>query len=225
MDTNNSFPSPEGLTPEQMQQLFAMMFKSLQPDPRDAITLGQIVQAYLREAPTDMGPDALAYCKIYLNLLAKDLGHLPVSQLTPLHLKEWIAAQNGWKAANTLHAVNSRVQRCLNWAVQMKQIRENPFKGVSYSPGEPQDEMTEKEYQALWNVADECFRRMLLFLRYTGCRPGEMRKLKWTDIDWKAGVIRLQEHKTKKKIQKPRVIVLAPVALDMLREMKDHPET
>jgi integrase len=223
MDLNNFFPG--GFTPEKIQELLTLLAKSLQPDPRDAVTLDQIIQAYLREAHNDMGPEALAFCRLYLGRLAKDLGHLPVSQLTPLHLKEWMALQIGWKSANTRHGVNSRVQRCLNWAVNMRQIRENPFRGTSFPQGDPQDEMTEEEYQALWNVADARFRRMLLFLRYTGCRPGEMRNVKWTDIDWKKGVICLQEHKTRKKTGKPRLIFLAPIVLDMLREMQAHPDT
>jgi integrase len=223
MDLNNFFPG--GFTPEKIQELLTLLAKSLQPDPRDAVTLDQIVQAYLREAHNDMGPEGLAFCRLYLGRLAKDLGHLPVSQLTPLHFKEWVAAQTTLESAHTLHGLNSRVQRCLNWGVLMRQIRENPFKGVSYCKGDPQDEMTEKEYQALWKVADERFRRMLLFLRYTGCRPGEMRNVKWADIDWKAGVIRLQEHKTRKKTGKPRLIVLAPVVQKMLREMQANPPT
>ena len=54
---------------------------------------------------------------------------------------------------------------------------------------------------------------MLWFQRLTGCRPGEACALRWDHWDRAAGKLTLAEHKTARKVLKPRVIyVTAPVA-------------
>lgn len=60
------------------------------------------------------------------------------------------------------------------------------------------------------------FRQVLVFLRFTGCRPGEAARLEWRDIDLTNRVIVLRKHKTAKKTKKPRVIPLHPVVLKLL---------
>lgn len=60
------------------------------------------------------------------------------------------------------------------------------------------------------------FRQILVFLRFTGCRPGEARRLQWRDIDLEHRVIVLRRHKTAKKTRRPRVIPLHSVALKLL---------
>jgi integrase len=60
------------------------------------------------------------------------------------------------------------------------------------------------------------FRQALIFLRFTGCRPGELCRLLWTDIDLSAQIIRLKRHKTSKKTKKPRLIPLHPIILKLL---------
>jgi integrase len=59
-----------------------------------------------------------------------------------------------------------------------------------------------------------------VFLRFTGCRPGEAARLRWQDIDLDNGVIVLRRHKTAKKTKKPRVIPLHPVVVKLLIFLK-----
>src|SRR5262249_43608880 len=65
-------------------------------------------------------------------------------------------------------------------------------------------------------------RRVLLFLRFSGCRPGELRALRWEHVDWQRGVAVLPEHKTvrQRRDHAPRVIVLHPVLLRLLRRLE-----
>jgi integrase len=60
------------------------------------------------------------------------------------------------------------------------------------------------------------FRQVLIFLRFTGCRPGEAARLEWHDIDLAGRVIVLRRHKTSKRTKKPRVIPLHPVVVKLL---------
>lgn len=64
------------------------------------------------------------------------------------------------------------------------------------------------------------FRQVLICLRYTGMRPGELRELQWSDVDIKAGELILRKHKTVKKTQKPRRVPIHPVILKLLIFLK-----
>jgi integrase len=60
------------------------------------------------------------------------------------------------------------------------------------------------------------FRQVLVFLRYTGCRPGEAIRLKWSNVDLQAQELVLHRHKTSKKTRKPRRVPIHPVVLKLL---------
>jgi integrase len=62
------------------------------------------------------------------------------------------------------------------------------------------------------------FRQLLVFLRFTGMRPGEASRLEWRHIDLDGAMIVIPEHKTSRtqKVKKPRIVPLHPVVLKLL---------
>jgi len=70
------------------------------------------------------------------------------------------------------------------------------------------------------------FRQVLVFLWYTGCRPSEAAKLRWTDVDLEQAVLVLREHKTRRtqKNPRPRVIPLDRVAVKLLTWIRKRSE-
>jgi integrase len=60
------------------------------------------------------------------------------------------------------------------------------------------------------------FRQVLVFLRLTGCRPGELRNLEWSDIDLEANELVIRRHKTSRKVHKPRRVPIHPAVLKLL---------
>jgi len=69
-------------------------------------------------------------------------------------------------------------------------------------------------------AAAQALRRGLFFLRRTGCRTCEMRAMRWSDIDWEAGVVRLVEHKTAHVTGDVRTIGLDPACLRFLANLQ-----
>jgi integrase len=61
-------------------------------------------------------------------------------------------------------------------------------------------------------------------MRWTGCRPGELARLRWRDVDTESGRIVLREHKTAKKTRRPRVIHLVPVTAKLLAHRRKASE-
>src|SRR5262249_27805358 len=72
------------------------------------------------------------------------------------------------------------------------------------------------------------FRQVLVFLRFTGCRPAEARNLQWSDIDLDAHELVLRRPKTAKKTKKPRrgpihpVVLKLPIFLKKLQQPGTH---
>jgi integrase len=84
---------------------------------------------------------------------------------------------------------------------------------------------TEKQVEALieastWldNVDAELFTDCLIFAAKTGCRQGEMLKLKYTDIDFGEGYLTFKDTKTDEN----RVLPLTPTLRELLRKRYDN---
>src|SRR5262249_38154380 len=95
--------------------------------------------------------------------------------------------------AKVLHAV----QRVFAWAVEIELLEGSPLGG--YKKPRPRQRtriLTLEEFQALLRSSDAPFRRVLLTLRWTGCRPGELRAWRWEHVDLQASVVVPSEHKT-----------------------------
>ena len=110
-----------------------------------------------------------------------------------------------------------------NWG--LAPLGRNPCRFVvRYREGMRKRFLTEDEYQrvgrALCELETESPMRAraaaaLRLLMLTGCRLSEILTLRWDDIDWKMGEIRLRDAKTG-----ARMVVLTPAALRVLMEMR-----
>jgi integrase len=88
--------------------------------------------------------------------------------------------------------------------------------------------MTVKEYQQLIEATGQTSRlgEVLRFLALTGCRPCEIRDLRWAEIDFAKRIIELRHHKTSRtqRTPRPRVIVLVPRAVKILKVIRGRKE-
>src|SRR5205823_3635991 len=121
----------------------------------------------------------------------------------PVHVEEWLADHPEWKSDWTRSQAVNIVLRPFNWAAKQRLVPANPFRGVEKTQGQPRRPMTDGEFQKLLVAAaagrrrfkatatkkkmypsdykrrqrpsaSARFRQVLVFLRFTGCRPGEL---------------------------------------------------
>src|SRR5262249_11373925 len=87
--------------------------------------------------------------------------------------------------------------------------------------------ITPPEFQSLLRGSGTPFRRLLLALRWTGARPGELRRLRWRHVFLDEGVLVLPEHKTVSRQQqpRPRFIVLPPPVLKLIQWLARPPHS
>jgi integrase len=207
------------------------------------LRVADVIERYLKLHQERYSERAFEERRRYLQAFAEAHGWRKVTDrdCLPVHVEEWIAEHPQWASDWTKSQIISIVMRPFNWAAKKRIIAANPFRGVEATRGQPRRPLTDAEFQKLLKNATVwkkrrrprkvylCeqrrrqrpssaarWRMVLIFLRYTGCRPGELCNLEWTDVDLDAREIVLRRHKTAKKTRKPRRVPIHPVVLKLL---------
>ena len=193
--------------------------------------VGDVIDDYLSFAKLRMAKESYEIRARYLGELRKAIGTVAVSELKPLHLVRWLNSHPEWKSDWTKSSIVHYTQAAFNWAADVAEtIPRNPFRVVKYAPGMPRRNITLEEFQTMLRAsagrksrirpsAGARFRKVLIFLKFTGCRPGEVASLRWEHIDWANKRIIMPQHKTARtqRTPKPRVIQMHPVVIKLLR--------
>jgi len=138
-----------------------------------------------------------------------EYGDWPITSCRAADLLEFINGECS-QADNTRRRWCQTLQKPFNKAAGFGLIGRNPFKAVSSEmpEGEHGRDISDAEFRALLRLSNANFRRVLIFLRFSGCRPGEMSSLEWDQVHWESASIVKHKHKTKHKTRKPRRVAL-----------------
>lgn len=115
------------------------------------------------------------------------LGHLPLSEVTPAVVHDFISQMEGTGYA---HSTVKDTLRLLNAALRSAQeeslILKNPCKKIRVQPKEVAEQraLSRSEQETLRKIAVAQDDLPTLLSLYTGMRLGEVCALKWSDIDW-----------------------------------------
>lgn len=188
----------------------------------DSPTVRAVVERFLAHAvATDRYcPESLEERQRVLLAFALHAGDRLVADCCADHLGEWIESNPTWKATNTRRSKAHQVNAAFNWAAKVGRIPRNPFASISYEEGEPRPATPDPLFEQVALRANYPMRRMLWFMREVGCRPCELRKILWEEVDWEKQIIVHIKHKNRKKTRKPRIIVLTPAALALLKDLQ-----
>lgn len=157
---------------------------------------------------------------------------LPLSELTAERLTEWLNVEA--KARGTQAALAFRLLRAfLNWcnespeycgiasanACASKSVRENVPKASA------KDDALQREQLRLWfegvgRVSNEKAAIYLQGMLITGARPNELAGLRWDDVDFQWGSLKIHD-----KVEGERTIPLTPYFASLLRRLKAKNET
>jgi site-specific recombinase XerD len=182
----------------------------------------QLIDCYLNHDAPSRSADCMAERRRILDLFCQKFGSRHAKDLRPYDLMFWIDSHKAWASGHTKNRVRSTVQRPFNFLAKLGVIDKNPFLGVSYPAGETGRDMTDKEFKALLRAARAPFRRILIFFRYSGARPIELRRLEWDHVNQEIRAAVQKIHKTARSTGKPRRILLVPVLLKLLAWIKRH---
>jgi integrase len=192
--------------------------------PKLCQTLRVLIGLYLPQAKRENADKFYKHKVKVLGSLDSALGTVPIEELRTYDLQMWLNTKDGLKAERSIRCVIAIVKRCLNWGVDSELITRNPFARFRSRGKIVKTRRTLKPEQ--WRLmlihSAPFFRRFLTFLRVTGCRPGEARSMKWSDVSFEDNCVTLLEHKTARATGKPRIVHLSPVALKLLWYLRRH---
>jgi integrase len=188
-------------------------------------TVAELAVQFLQQVETEKPQPTFAHYQTKLKPFVKLFGSVMARQL---HLTDGVRfkkklIEEGYGACTINHHIRA-AKRVLNWAVEEAEfLPKNPLKRVKLLPEHGRERIvTEAEFQALLrNCIDAIFKQILVMLRFTGARPGELRKLTWHMVKWELHCLIIPARKTKTgttaKEPKPRIIPILPAAEALLR--------
>jgi integrase len=120
------------------------------------------------------------------------------------------------------------VQRCFNWGVERRLIPPHNLGRIPKPQPRRRDRfLTDAKFQALLRETNPRnghrsgapFRRFLLAMDLTLCRPSELAQLQWKHIRWEHDIAVLPDHKIK-RTGKPKIIPIVPAMKRLLLWLK-----
>ncbi|MEW8050891.1 MAG: tyrosine-type recombinase/integrase [Candidatus Thiodiazotropha sp.] len=170
--------------------------------------------------------------------LIPQFGDYRARDLTPQTIREWIRNRTGSLKSirNDLTPLRAILDQALNDDI----IDKNPLNKIKVSKLVCRTQaktdyvvypFTEDEIKTILAVAKEYdprIRNLLQFAFYTGLRTSELFGLKWGDIDWRKGTVRVQRAIVERKLKETKTkagtrdVILIPAALEALHDQKQY---
>lgn len=163
-------------------------------------TIAQTIAWFDEHYPNkSQSPTADKQVRRVRKLFAAKHGSRYVDDCRPRMLTEFIAANPRIRSDWTRKGWCTTIQTVFNYAAELGFIVRNPFKGASYPEGPRGRDWTDEEFRAMLRASTPLFRRVLVMIRFSGCRPGECRAMEWKDLLETLSRAVLAEGKTKTK--------------------------
>lgn len=191
-------------------------------------TIGDALDAHLahlenRHAAGNLGDSGLDTWRAAAKRCAS-IRAMRLDALTPAAIELWAAGLPG--------AGSTRRKTFLVLAGAARTARRDklappgwdPFEGVTAPSGDPDKERahaTAGDVKAILEAADGPWRAMWAILACTGLRPGECRRLDWSDVDLDGQALRVERPGRGKNTTSVRRVPLIPQALDAVVELHD----
>ncbi len=201
-------------------QIMGAFHKLMAADPAaipktDELRVCQVFDLFLDYSEKHHKPETYRGYRDFLQDFSEMYGTLLARELKPLHVTRWLDAHLGWKGSRRNAVV--AVKRSFNWADTEGLLQPNPIKNVKKPPQHRRDRILtpEERREILNNIVDRQFREFVFAMTETGARPGEVRKVTAANVNLELGVWSFAEHKTVKRVGRPRVVFLTPAMVEL----------
>lgn len=198
----------------------------------------QIAEYQAMEERGNLSISTLNGYKRVNNVLIRYLGNINVEDLTPIDIKNFMHKQGLENiCAKTMRNRLSLLRMALDEAKNDGLITINPLDGIAVQKQISKtavnseykvEPFNEDEQKKILSVADGQIKNFIQFNFWAGLRISELIALKWTDIDFKRGIIHIQRAKVENKIKTTktkagiREIFMLPKAREALMEQMKY---
>jgi len=151
------------------------------------------IEKWLELNRNGFSPGTFVLYKMYYNAHYKPyFGQLKLNQLTEIHIRQFMNEKQRTLANSTVKRIMTNLKRILEDALKQK----SPARDIKlpkeekYVPKVPTDKEMQIIHDAVKGTRDE---PIVLLASWCGLRRGEIFALKWNDIDWEKGKLRVDE--------------------------------
>jgi integrase len=189
---------------------------------RKQATVPEVCEAFLYSKQKMRATTVDGY-KFFLQRFAD---HYPKKRFNMIRIpdvEQWVASVDSW-GPSTRHNAVAMIVTLFRWARDAGYCDLNPLAGFENPYPTPlrSRAMTDEEFRALIDQArDIQFKQILMFLRETGCRPGEATAIQAAHVlpDRPVIVLPPDLHKTGRRTGRERVIFLSKDIETMVRSL------
>lgn len=198
------------------------------------ISVAGLCELFLADAHANLAPKTYDSYRYACQWLVDELGERAAHTVRPVDIRRFIQAMDKRLSSTTQGIVLRSILRCFNWGVAEEIIPSHSLSKIRKPTGVRRDRyLTDEEFRRMLRATNPRnnhrrgaeFRRLLLAMDWTLCRPGELTRLRWGDVKWDQRVAILGKHKTSRSTGKPKVIALVPKMVRLLRWLEARSES
>ena len=205
----------------------------LLPAPVAVRTVPDVFDTFLEWCQMNRSPRTYEWSRNHIQSFLDSLPdkQLPVDDLKPFHVQQWVDSNKIAKAGRRAWGVNHcrgaivAVQRAFAWAEKIGHIVKSPIRHIEKpAPQRREQVLTPAEFEALLSrVRDAAFRDVLEFCWETGCRVQEVRLLEAEHHKPDRGRFELPPRKAKGKRRWRSIYLTARATEIVTRAVVAHP--
>ena len=170
------------------------------------------------------------YDKAVRNVLIPAFGTTLLRDLTRVMIRAWIGAQAS--SAKRINNALTPLRQMLAEAVSEGVITTNPIDGLTVRRKGPKDDeidpFSPDEREAILAECEGQLRHFVSFAFWSGMRTSELIALRWQDVDWQRGVVRVRQARVSGEIKGTKTqagrrdIKLLPPAREALEAQREY---
>jgi integrase len=186
------------------------------------LTLANVAARYLEAKRDTLRPSTYIRAERYFTVLFAPLADQPVDSITRAAVAARLQDISKGHGRSAAHGARANLSALFNCAAREGLCDANPVAHTNDPSADikPRERvLTDHELVTVWNACvDDDFGKIVRLLILTGCRREEIGGLRWSEVDFDAGVMTIPGERTKN--HRALALTLPPVALDLLRSAK-----
>jgi site-specific recombinase XerD len=218
--------SPQNLTAILEEAVRKWVATALGEDRRRGASSRTVAEvlAWFKQASPDSNSESSAEREKIRRCFAEVYGTMQLADCRSHMLVDFVRSRPSLKSGWSRVRWCVTVKRPFNFAVKMGFIDANPFAGATFSRGDNGRDLRDSEYQAMLRMNPPEMRIVIVFMRFSGLRPGEVRHLSRSMISISRQSIVIPKHKSEYRTHRPRVVPLNRVLVKALAWLcRQHP--
>jgi integrase len=161
------------------------------PVERSRMSVASLVDLWLDAMRGDVRETTWANYLWYAQRWCNHSGHRVASQVKPLDVTAWLKSEQTWNSS-TRRAGAEISRQWSRWCKSEGYIDSDVLEGIRYPKAQKRPPAKPGDIERfLAGISDVCFLDLVLVLLDTGARPGEVRSLSASQIDWETKTARV----------------------------------